>query len=634
MRGLRFIGLAAIKSFAFAIAIVAVDAAVSQSHAEAKCCRPDAPDCRPDEYSGKQVALVVGVNSYSGSNPSRLGDLKNAINDAELLAKSYSRFFKVRCIIDPTKDEFAIEVDKLRTYLREINEKLGGLSLDRGTAVLHFSGHGLRLEGNDYIFLKGDFESKEDAIRRGAINLLLTARDFSGLENVDLFVTMDACRNVGSLNWAQHALDRQTLYQLGDTIAVLHSTGANQEAHDFSSDIANGKNGAFAAGVVRYFGLTIAPLEWIYRFAGVDPVMRKAKQRPTYITSHSVSLLPWSGKSTDACGDSDQTILAHYVQCLRKPDTPITAVCMRDQVCTRYNRRLTLHPSCDTNELTSTLSDLKSQCQLTASRTLQSTGDLSFATQVENALRSAQSIRDRRLTPIGMFASDSFPPISPSSSMALERQLQEIPQLAAKNRSLTAPPQPVQNLRSQILVTAALPVDQTQKNMAAWLQVPPGPIELSLLPETTAGSTGVITPIGPAKINCNQYCSKDWAYVEVPTQRGVVPGWVRTDKLRPKETISAFTMRYRDRDIRPLEDDLKQVRNMLRHAKQYEKSIVKITTVSTSNDESSILLAEARADFIELRLQSRGIQAERVSTILAVLEYGEPRLTIELFAAD
>jgi hypothetical protein len=127
----------------------------------------------------KRVALVVGNSGYQ-----KVTYLANPAHDAEDVAASLTRLgFEVKTVIDADFDGF-------RRALLEFGRTAPGADM----AVFYFAGHGVEIDGNNWL-LPTDVEMKSDAdARTEAISLQSVMQAVAAARTLGL-VMLDACRN-------------------------------------------------------------------------------------------------------------------------------------------------------------------------------------------------------------------------------------------------------------------------------------------------------------------------------------------------------------------------------------------------------------------------------------------------------
>ena len=138
------------------------------------CCASDAA------LAGKRVALVVGNSAYQNVNP-----LANPANDAGAIAEMFTKAgFDV---VDSRRD---LKAQEMRRALREFTDKARGADI----AVIYFAGHGLEVDGTNYVVpvdavLERDADVDDEAVSLNRI--LMAAEPATRLR----LVILDACRD-------------------------------------------------------------------------------------------------------------------------------------------------------------------------------------------------------------------------------------------------------------------------------------------------------------------------------------------------------------------------------------------------------------------------------------------------------
>jgi hypothetical protein len=129
----------------------------------------------------EKIALLVGVDSYRYE----FSVLDAACNDVALLGRFLTREgFRVETLCDPDIRE--LERASSRFVLAHRNAEPGS------KFVYHFSGHGFRLDGQDFVTA---VDSRGANLIGSSFALIPFFRSLSGREDVVTLVTIDACRN-------------------------------------------------------------------------------------------------------------------------------------------------------------------------------------------------------------------------------------------------------------------------------------------------------------------------------------------------------------------------------------------------------------------------------------------------------
>jgi uncharacterized caspase-like protein len=138
------------------------------------CCASEAA------LAGKRVALVIGNSAYQNVNA-----LANPANDAAAMAEMFRKAsFEV---VDSRRD---LKAQEMRRALREFTDKARGADI----AVIYFAGHGLEVDGINYVvpvdaMLERDADVDDEAV---SLNRILMAAEPAAKLRL---VILDACRD-------------------------------------------------------------------------------------------------------------------------------------------------------------------------------------------------------------------------------------------------------------------------------------------------------------------------------------------------------------------------------------------------------------------------------------------------------
>ena len=179
----------------------------------------------------QRVALVVGNNAYQG----HLSKLNNPINDARAVKDILeARGFDVIYSEDGSKKSMKQSLDVFYTKIAK-----------GGVGMFYFSGHGIEVDGQNYLIpIDAKIEEKSDT-EYEAIALNKITKRMENSRNRLNIVVLDACRNdpfskaVGSGGLAK-------VEPIG--MFVSFSTGAGS----VSSDGRAGENGLFTKSLIKY----------------------------------------------------------------------------------------------------------------------------------------------------------------------------------------------------------------------------------------------------------------------------------------------------------------------------------------------------------------------------------------------
>jgi uncharacterized caspase-like protein len=239
----------------------------------------------------KRVALVIGISNYQQVPP-----LANPARDADALSALFRKSgFDV---VDSERD---VGIADLRRAIREFSSKVR----DADIAVIYYAGHGMEVDGTNYLVpadakLSNDFDVEDEAV---SLDRMLRALD--PVKRLRL-VILDACRD----NPCSRAMKRTVASRsIGRGLAKVEPTMSNTlvafaaKAGAVAED-GDGENSPFATALVRY--IAEPGLDLRIAFGRVRDDVLKAtdnRQEPFVYGSlggDTVALVPQAAKPADA----------------------------------------------------------------------------------------------------------------------------------------------------------------------------------------------------------------------------------------------------------------------------------------------------------------------------------------------
>jgi uncharacterized caspase-like protein len=239
----------------------------------------------------KRVALVVGVSAYA-----QVPQLPNPIRDAAVMADLFKK-----AGFDVVESKRDLGISELRRAVREFSE----IARDADIAVVYYAGHGIEVDGTNYLVpadarLVSDFDIEDETI---SLDRVLKALDPA--KRLKL-VILDACRDnpfakTMKRTVASRAIGRGLAkYEpaMSDTL-VAYAARAGAVAND-----GDGKNSPFAVALTKH--LTEPGLDLRIAFGRVRDDVLKAtgnRQEPFVYGSlggDTMALVPRASKPVDA----------------------------------------------------------------------------------------------------------------------------------------------------------------------------------------------------------------------------------------------------------------------------------------------------------------------------------------------
>jgi uncharacterized caspase-like protein len=241
-------------------------------------------------FAEKRVALVIGVSKYQ-----RVPRLTNAARDAEAVAGLFKQ-----AGFDTINNQRDLGIVDLRRAVREFSET----ARDADIAVVYYAGHGIEVDGVNYLVpadakLASDFDIEDETI---SLDRVLKALE--GTKRLRL-VILDACRDNPFANTMKRSIASRSV---GRGLAKIEPTMSDTlvafaaKAGAVASD-GDGANSPFASALVKH--IAEPGLDLRLAFGRVrDDVLKSTgnRQEPFVYGSlggQTMSLVPSAAKPAD-----------------------------------------------------------------------------------------------------------------------------------------------------------------------------------------------------------------------------------------------------------------------------------------------------------------------------------------------
>jgi hypothetical protein len=275
--------------------------------------------CAASAWAQDRLALVVGNAEYRHA-----GNLANPVNDAALIEASLRRTgFQVRAIRNAGKDELLAEMLAFSRSLRKSNS----------VGLFYFAGHGLQLNGENYLVpVDADIASEQEIKIAGvSLNDFLATLGSEGRRAGGMnVVILDACRNNPfARSWRSMARGLAPIDSPSGTL-IAYATAPGQVASD-----GVGGNSPYAkalAAAILSPGQTIEQTFKVTRAAVRDATVREGLvQVPWETTSLTTDFyfVPGSGPA------------AASLPVISQPQAPAPVQAAANIGCVRVGARLT-----------------------------------------------------------------------------------------------------------------------------------------------------------------------------------------------------------------------------------------------------------------------------------------------------
>ncbi|MCK1458588.1 caspase family protein [Bradyrhizobium sp. 2] len=225
--------------------------------------------CQP-AWAGNRVALVIGNSAYKNAAP-----LSNPVNDAAIVEATLKNAgFDV---VQTRQDLQAIE---MRRTLRDFADQ----ARDADVAVIYYAGHGMEIEGANYLIpvdatLERDTDVYDEAFSLDRVMLAIEpARQLR-------LVILDACRNNPFSEKMKRTVGSRSISR---GLARIEPATANTlvafaaKAGSTASD-GNSKNSPYAAALVKYIGTPGLDLRRVFGFVRDDVMKATGNRQEPYV---------------------------------------------------------------------------------------------------------------------------------------------------------------------------------------------------------------------------------------------------------------------------------------------------------------------------------------------------------------
>jgi len=221
-----------------------------------------------------RVALVIGNAEYTDS----VSPLKNPVNDAlDVSAKLQSLGWQVVTGSDGTRRDMLRKIAEFRDLLK---------AKPNAMALFFYAGHGVQIEGKNYLLPVGEpFESLDD-VRESAISLDRVTDAFDEAKALRTLIILDACRDNPFTQKTRSIASTRGLavvpaYELADGgSAVIFATMPNDVAAD-----GTGRNGVFTESLLAYIDKGLNLQDMYLKVKDDVKIKTNGKQNPSLTTA-------------------------------------------------------------------------------------------------------------------------------------------------------------------------------------------------------------------------------------------------------------------------------------------------------------------------------------------------------------
>ncbi|MBF0472121.1 MAG: SUMF1/EgtB/PvdO family nonheme iron enzyme [Nitrospirae bacterium] len=230
----------AIKIFIFVI-IISMFSITQAVYAKAKkAARNDSNTSQSSEnrsieiqqmQSEKRVALVMGNSTYKNIKP-----LKNPVNDAQAMARVLENLhFKVISGYNLTQKD-----------MKKLISEFGDAIRDGGVGLFYFAGHGIQINGENYLIpIDADVHSEKD-VDPEAVNANVVLNNMAYAKNRLNIVILDACRDNPFRGFRSAGGGGLAQMKAPEGTFIAYATSPGSVASD-----GDGKNGLYTQELIK-----------------------------------------------------------------------------------------------------------------------------------------------------------------------------------------------------------------------------------------------------------------------------------------------------------------------------------------------------------------------------------------------
>jgi hypothetical protein len=242
----------------------------------------------------KRVALVIGNSNYQNVAP-----LTNPANDATAIAEMFRR-----ASFDVVESRRDLKYMEMRRALRHFTDKARGADI----AVIYFAGHGLEVDGVNYVVpvdatLERDADVDDEAI---ALNRILFAAEPATKLRL---IILDACRDNPFAKKMQRTIAARSLGRglVGVEANKPNTFIAFAAKEGTTAADGDGNNSPFSAALVKYLIKPGLDIRKAFGFVRDDVMNATGNQQEPYTTNslggNDVALVPAPAATANANTD-------------------------------------------------------------------------------------------------------------------------------------------------------------------------------------------------------------------------------------------------------------------------------------------------------------------------------------------
>lgn len=262
------------------------------------CCLANGP-----AQAGKRVALVIGNANYQS-----VPTLANPVNDAAAMAEMFKK-----AAFDVVISRHDLRSLEMRRALREFTDR----AHDADIAVIYFAGHGLEVDGTNYVVpvdavLERDADADDEAVSLNRI--LMAAEPATKLR----LVILDACRDNPfarrmKRTLATRAISRGLVSVEADRPNTFIAFAAKEGS---TAADGNGEHSPFTQALLKHLTTPGLDIRKAFGFVRDDVMSATGNQQEPYTTNslggNDVALVPGPAAQPPLAGDPNAGMRKDY----------------------------------------------------------------------------------------------------------------------------------------------------------------------------------------------------------------------------------------------------------------------------------------------------------------------------------
>jgi len=211
----------------------------------------------------KRTALVIGNSDYE------IGNLTNPVNDAVDMASTLKRL----------GFEVILKKNIRHRDMEEAIEDFGNRLKRGGVGLFYYAGHGIQINGVNYIIPIGAKIKKESDVKFEAVDANRILDEMGNANNGLNIIILDACRdNPLARNFRSSNRGLAIISSAPEGSFISYATGPGQVAMDGEK-----RNSPYTAALLKYMNVPGLPIERVFKNVRIS--LESLKQTPWELSS-------------------------------------------------------------------------------------------------------------------------------------------------------------------------------------------------------------------------------------------------------------------------------------------------------------------------------------------------------------